>query len=80
MLIRSEIREDSITNLIHENKHSCDWQRARASNDTVCNRLTRTQCGIVPVTAKVWMHSLESYSASLLWETFGLQQSRSFHK
>ena len=36
MLIRSEIREDSITKLVHENKHSCEWQRARASNDTVC--------------------------------------------
>jgi hypothetical protein len=33
MLIRSELREDNVTNPIYEEKHSCDWQSARAAND-----------------------------------------------
>ena len=76
---KSEIREHSITKLIHENKHSYDCQRARTSNDILRNRFTGTQCNIMPVTAEVWVRSLESFSASHFWETFGLQQLRSFH-
>jgi len=48
---KSETRDYSITKLIHKNKHSCDWQRARASNDTVSNGFTRTQRGVLPVEA-----------------------------
>jgi len=46
-----ETREDSIKKTIHDSKQRCDWQRARASNDTLCNGFTRTQYGIMQVTA-----------------------------
>jgi len=34
--MRSKIREDSIKKTIHD-KQRCDWQRARASYDKLCN-------------------------------------------
>ena len=51
VLMRSKIHEDSINKTIHDNKQRCDWQRARTSNDTVCNGFTRTQRGVLPVKA-----------------------------
>jgi hypothetical protein len=54
---KSEIREYSITKLIHENKHSYGWQRARASNGIVRNRFLRTQCDIMSITSEVWVRS-----------------------
>jgi hypothetical protein len=33
VLIRSEVNEDNIKNLMHEKMHSCNWQRGRAVKD-----------------------------------------------
>ena len=69
---KSETCEDSIKKTIHNNKQRCDWQRARASKDTVCDEFTRTQRGIMPVTALqrkcVCVCSLERFG-----KTFGVQ-------
>jgi hypothetical protein len=51
VLMRSKVREERIKKTIHDNKQRCDGQRARASNDTLCNGVTRTQCGVTPVRA-----------------------------
>lgn len=50
ILIRSELCEDNITKPIHEERHSCDWQRVQAVNDKIHSRFTHKERTIILVT------------------------------